>query len=113
MEKISALSTDFIQMAKSNGQRFDTNDFKSVAMQRTVQSLRAKIKEKGRINSDEQQELMVEFLRDLRNMTRSDIAAFDMRTAYDYFRREVDDEVKFREAIYSSLSQAISIGSLR
>ena len=46
-------------------------------------------------------------LGDLRIAAMTDINAFDARTAYDYFRREVADEKKFRDDVYTGFTRAM------
>jgi hypothetical protein len=48
-----------------------------------------------------------ELLGNLRSATRSDILAFNAPASYDYFRRKVADESRFRDSIYDGFTKAL------
>jgi len=109
--KIDSLSDDFIQLSKdcSNGGHLDSARYNNLLIQRAVQSFMSHFEQRRgkKIGAGDRQMILVQFFNDLRTASRSDINGFDLRTSYDYFRREVQDQIKFREAIYEDLSHSI------
>lgn len=61
----------------------------------------------NRLSQADAQSAYRDLLGNLRIASQADIATFDSRSAYDYFRREVETEAKFRKEIYDALTRAL------
>lgn len=77
------------------------------AIRRAVRTFEERLSSGRRMSEADMAAARREFLGNLRSATRSDLATFDTRTAYDYFRRQIADETKFRDALYEAFSKAI------
>ena len=107
---METLSDDFIKMFgdTSNGLNFDPTNYASPALQRSIRSFIQSIQNGGRTMSlSDRKSLVQGFISDLRSVSHADIVAFNRNTAYDYFLREVDDEIRFRDEIYQGLTRSL------
>lgn len=107
---MDTLSDDFVRMFGDthNLQNLDPANYSSPAMQRSIRTFLDEARQGGSAMSGEDKRILVEhFLADLRSVTHADIIAFNSNTAYDYFRREVQDQDRFREELYKGLTQAL------
>lgn len=77
------------------------------AVRRAVRTFEERLSTGRRMSEADMAAARREFLGNLRSATRSDLATFDSRTAYDYFRRQIADETKFRDALYEAFSKAL------
>jgi hypothetical protein len=59
------------------------------------------------MSSADRKKLVRSLVSDLRMASRSDISKFDSRTAYDYFRREVEEHAQYRNQLYEGLTRAL------
>ncbi|MDD5349802.1 MAG: serine protease [Chthoniobacteraceae bacterium] len=108
VEKIDALSDDFVKLfTDSQNNKLEADGFRTPAMQRSVQAFTSHLHNRHQINPGERKMLLTQFFGDLRSISRSDIVGFDARGAYDYFRRAIDEQSRFREEIYGGLTKAI------
>ena len=107
--KIEALSEDFIRLVNqtSTGGRINPADFGGSPLLRPLESFSQSYSERGHISRTDHQALSVRLVSDLRNITRADIAAFDSRGVYDYFRRRVAEQSRLREELYTGFNQAL------
>lgn len=109
-EKIETLSNDFIQLFKDSHQKggLANGSYQSPVIQRSVQTFVNTIRQRGKTMSPtDRNTLLTRFFAELRVASRGDITTFDSRNAYDYFRREVEKQTRFRESIYNDLTRAI------
>jgi S1-C subfamily serine protease len=99
---IEDLSDDFGNMFDDmNRGKLSEGSYKSAVLTRAVRSfLEAASHLKSQGSLADKQELLRRFFADLRAATQGDITAFDARPAYDYFRRDVDDQERFRNDLY-------------
>jgi hypothetical protein len=106
--KMEALSEDFVKMfeeARATN-RFDPHSYTSPLMQHAIQTFITTANKGGKsMSSVDRKEMLRRLFADLRGATRSDINAFDARTAHDYFRRKVDDQSRFRDELYKVFTQ--------
>ena len=82
--------------------------FGNSAVRRAVETFQSRLSSSRRMSAVDMQNSQREFLSNLRAATRSDIASFDTRTSYDYFRRQVADETKFRDALYQAFTKSLN-----
>lgn len=106
---IEDLSEDFITMF--NDMEHDSvsaEHYKSSNLARAVRSFtEAKNTLSMTASGKDRANVVRGFFADLRAISRGDIAAFNSRPAYDYFRRDVDEQAHFRDALYDLLSRAV------
>ncbi len=109
--KIDDVSRDFVQFCNSKAEeRVDPSNYKSPAMQHAIQNHLGRTKGQFGANrrhfaQGEIKLLSGQLLSDLRSAAKNDLVTFDMRTAYDYFRRQMEDQIKFRDEIYNDISK--------
>jgi hypothetical protein len=104
---IEDVSEDFVTMIKS-GNRLDQGDYKSPAMVRAVRSFLGDVQRlKTNGSKADREGALRNFFADLRSVAHNDIAIFNSQPSYDYFHRDVEDEARFRDEIYDSLSKAM------
>lgn len=106
--KIKATGEEFIELfqdARENKMR--STNYASPAIQRALQNLERTTRGASRMSAADQASANRQLLSDLRIAARADIMAFDDRTAYDFFRRRVADEKKFRDDLYESFTRLI------
>jgi hypothetical protein len=96
------LSKDFARMFEDLRTTHDLvpANYSSEKLRHSIKSFLEDVNRRGLSRTDKE-DLLRRFFADLRSITRSDIAAFNTRTAYDYFHREVEKESLFRENIYN------------
>jgi len=106
--QIENLSEDFIKMSEdlSNGHHFVPANYSSPALQQSINSFLQSANRNG-ISRNDRADLVHNFFADLRNNTRSDITAFNARPSYDYFRREVEDQSRFRDELYTGFTRVM------
>ncbi len=80
--------------------------FSNGGIRRAVDTFRSRVSSR-RLSDADRESARREFLGNLRVAARSDLATFDTRTAYDYFKRQIADETKFRDALYEAFSRAL------
>jgi hypothetical protein len=106
--KIQEVSQDLIRFSNADSNsRIETSSYKSPSMQRVIQNLLGHTKSHGNLGQGEQKMLVEQLLRDLRSVAKNDLVSIDPRTAYDYFRREMEDQVKFRDEVYQNISKKL------
>lgn len=82
--------------------------FGNTAVRRAVETFQSRVSNSRRMSAADMQASQREFLGNLRAATRADLVSFDSRTAYDYFRRQVAEETKFRDALYEAFTKALN-----
>lgn len=106
---IEDLSEDFITMF--NDMEHDSvsaEHYKSTNLVRAVRSfMEARHTLSMTASAQDRANVVRGFFADLRAISRGDIAAFNARPAYDYFRRDVDDQGHFRDALYDLLTRVM------
>lgn len=104
--KIEENGEDFIELFKDakEGKMRSTN-YQNPGIQRALFNLERTAG--SRMSAADLASTRRQFLGDLRIAAMSDINSFDNRTAYDYFRRQVADEKKFRDDLYSGFTRMI------
>lgn len=109
LSDMETLSEDFIKMFGESGtMNFDVNNYSSPVLQRSIRQFLQSIKEGGRqLSLADRKTLVANFIGDLRSVTHGDILAFNKNTAYDYFRRQVEEQGRFRDELYQGLNQAM------
>jgi len=107
--RIDELSDDFMRLINSD--RFVDGRYKTPAVQQAVSNLTQKLAQKqGRryVSPGEAREVYIAFYNELRNCIRGDINGFNLGGAYDYFRRDVQEQAAFRDAVNADLSKAVN-----
>jgi hypothetical protein len=106
---METLSDDFIKMFGETGtMNFDVNNYSSPVLQRSIRQFLQAIREGGRqLSGADRKNLVANFIGDLRSVTHADILAFNKNAAYDYFRRQVEEQSRFRDELYQGLTRAM------
>lgn len=110
--------SDQVQKILTNGEEFATflgsikggelpDRSANSKIQRSLDIFQSRAKGGARMSAADQASAIRELLGNLRSATRSDVMAFDTRLAYDYFRRQVADESRFRDALYDNFTKAL------
>ena len=97
VQKIEALSDDYIQLFTGSQNGALGASYKTPAIQRAVQDY---------MRGDRTVRIY-RLLEDLRFACRGDLTGFDSKNAYDYFRRKVEEQNRLRDAVYVELSRVI------
>ena len=110
VEKIETLSGDFIRLVNhaNAGAPVDASDYSGTALARAVQAYTDVTRRGDRLSSADRQSAVLRLLADLRSTARSDITAFDDRHAYDYFRRRVQEQARFRDELCAGFTKLIN-----
>jgi len=99
-EKIEETSQEFIQLfsdAKEN--RMSSANYQNSGIQRALSNFERSAQNGRRMSAADASSAVRGLLTELRIAATNDVQAFDTRTAYDYFKRLVADEKKFRDDI--------------
>ena len=109
LNDMEILSEDFVKMFgdSAHGLDYDPTSYASPALQRSVRTFVEAARQAGKMSVSDKKILVERFIADLRSVTHSDILAFNKNTAYDYFRREVEDQSRFRDELYEGLTRAM------
>lgn len=105
--QIEELSQDFIKMFQDldKTHHFHPENYSSPVIQRPIRSFLDGVDRGGRtLSMADRRELVRRVIADIRSITRTDILAFNTRAAYDYFRREVEEQGRFRDELYNGLT---------
>lgn len=108
--QVEELSDDFIQMFNDldKEKQLVIGNYKNAALQRVVRSFLDNVDREGsHMSAADRSNILRNFFGDLRSVSRSDILAFNQNTAYDYFRREIVDQGRFRDELYNMFTQAM------
>ena len=108
---IEELSEDFISLFK-DGNHLSTDNVKNAALARVVRTF-LESADRLRTNGSraDKQELLRGFFADLRATAHGDITTFNSRPAYDYFRRDVEEQARFRDEVYDTFTRAMQSAS--
>jgi hypothetical protein len=106
---IRETSAEFIRLFElAQAGKLRSSSFRTPGIRRSLETLEGRIAAGGRSMSPaDTADARRRLLADLRSASRVDIAAFDRRTAYDFFRRQVEEEEKFRAELQDHFSRAI------
>ena len=108
--KIEALSQDFMKLAANTtaGKGLNASDFAGSPLLRPLEMFSQRVAEQNnRMSKSDYKALVLRLLGDLRSITRADVAAFDSRSAYDYFRHRVAEQNHLREELYTGFTRAL------
>ncbi len=106
--KIKATGEEFIELFKdARENNMHSTNYENPGIQRALQNLERTTRGNSRMSSADQSAVNRQLLSDLRVAAVADINAFDNRTAYDFFRRRVADEKKFRDDLYAGFTRLI------
>lgn len=106
---VQTLSNDFIKLFNEGGRmNFNASNYSSPILQRTIREFVQSIQEGGKnLSAADRKTLVDNFIAGLRSVTHADIMAFNKNTAYDYFRRGVEEQGRFRDALYEGLTRVM------
>ncbi|HWB60072.1 MAG TPA: serine protease [Chthoniobacteraceae bacterium] len=106
---IEDLSEDFITMFNDMERGgISPSNYKSTTMTRVVRNFMKSLDQlSATASATDRQAVLRGFFADLRAATRGDIADFDARPSYDYFRKDVDDEAHFRDELYEVFTHVV------
>ncbi len=108
VKKILSVGEEFAQfLAFLEDNKRGLPSFGNSGVRRAVETFQNRLTSSRRMSEADMDASRREFLGNLRVATRSDLATFDNRTAYDYFRRQVADETRFRDALYQAFTKAL------
>lgn len=110
--KIWDLSEDFIHLFNNEKSKrpLSPDDYSSPAIQRAIREFVDATGGTGRHSSSsvaDKKDALRRFFSDLKVIARNDIGQFDSRNAYDYFRRQVEDESRLRDQVQEVLTKAV------
>jgi hypothetical protein len=107
-EKIEETSAEFVQLfSDAKGNRMSSSNFKNPGIQRALSNFERAAQNGRRMSAADASSAVRGLLGELRIAATNDILAFDTRNAYDYFRRLVADEKKFRDDICTGFTKEI------
>lgn len=107
--RIEDNSQQFLDLfAAAKADKILSTEFANPGIRRALESFSGRLGKTKKISPADLTFARRELFSNLRNTSLIDIKAFDSRTAYDYFRRTVADETKFREEIYTNFTRAIN-----
>lgn len=101
---------------QESGSMLDENDYKTQGIRQAVKDLNAAIAQNhGRVgmSNEDQVRALDRFFGQLRSVARNDIVTFNARPAYDYFRREVEEQAGFRQELVDAFTKAMQNASKR
>ncbi len=106
--RIESLSDDFEKMFDDaeKTHRLVPDDISNDRLERCVASFVLDAHRKG-VSERDRDDLRRGFFSDLQVISRGDVSAFNSRTAYDYFRRQVEDQSRFRDEIYKVFTRLV------
>jgi Trypsin-like peptidase domain len=106
--KIEATGEEFAQLFKDlREDKMLSTNYENTGIQRALQNLESAKRANSRMSQADLASVRRQWLSDLRAAAVGDINAFDNRTAYDYFRREVAEEKRFRDDIYNEITRVM------
>lgn len=108
-DKIYENGEEFIKLFRNaHAQRLISSDYSNTGIRRSLETMERAIQGGGpRMSAADIARAKRDLMSNLRNAALSDVNAFDNRTAYDYFRRKVAEEKKFREEIAADFTREI------
>lgn len=108
VERIQATGEDFARLfADAREKSISSANYTNSQIKRALETFERVAKSGRRMSAADLGNARRALLGDLRIAAMTDINAFDARTAYDYFRREVADEKKFRDDVYTGFTRAM------
>ncbi|MFZ4681924.1 MAG: S1 family peptidase [Terrimicrobiaceae bacterium] len=108
-DRIEATSGEFQQLFEdAREKKMSSVNFSNPEIRRAVETLERSGRSGARMSDADLSKLKRDFLGKLRIAAQTDVNAFDSRNAYDYFRRLVADEKKFRDEIAEGFTKVIN-----
>jgi len=109
-QQIESFGAEFLKLFENaKAGHLASSDYTNPGIRRALQAFESKVRANGtRMSTNDDANARRNLLADLRVATRADLFAFDSRNAYDFFRRTLILEQKFREDLYTGFTQAIS-----
>lgn len=106
--RIESAGEDFVKLFGDTSRKepLVPSNYQYPAIRRALETLQGRFSG-TRLSESDRSFALREFFSNLRLATRNDVATFDTRTAYDFFRRQLDEEKKFREELYKGLTRAL------
>ena len=101
--EFSAAMIDFLLDMRSG--RFDPARHTDGRLKRALAELDG-VNRSGTVRVDRMR-MVHNFIRELRNVSQRDVQDLKPRLFYDYFKRELDDEAKFRAELHQGLGEAL------
>lgn len=112
VDRIQATGEDFVRLfADAREKSISSANYTNSQIKRALETFERVAKSGRRMSAADLGNARRALLGDLRIAAMTDINAFDARTAYDYFRREVADEKKFRDDVYTGFTRAMESAS--
>lgn len=104
--QIDTLSEDFIKMFQDLNAEHHLvpGNYTSPSLQRSIRSFLEEAR-RANLSRASKEDLLRRFFADLRSITRGDILSFNTRTAYDYFRHQVEEQSRFRDELYEEFTK--------
>ena len=99
LEKVETRSDDFVKLLSSANA--NSMEYADPGIRRSLERLDNAIQGRGLIKTDRRTAL-VELVSGLRNASETDIVQAQAQIRYDYFRRELDEQQKFRIELYKA-----------
>lgn len=111
LTKIQSNSKEFIKLFEdARARNLSSGKFSNPGIRRALEMFERVVRG-SRLSAADADAARRKLIGDLRSASVNDINAFDSRSAYDYFRRTVADEKKFRDEIYAAFTRALdSVG---
>jgi len=107
-EKIEETSEEFVQLfADAKGNRMSSANYKNPGIQRALSNFERAAQNGRRMSAADASSAVRGLLGELRIAATNDVLAFDTRNAYDYFKRLVADEKKFRDDVCTGFTREI------
>lgn len=109
VDRIEATSEEFERLFDdAREKKMRSGNFSNPDIRRAIETLESSGRSGARMSDADLGRLKRDFLSKLRIAAQMDVNAFDSRNAYDYFRRLVADEKKFRDDISESFTRVIN-----
>jgi hypothetical protein len=112
LAKIEATGKDFERLfANARAKKLFSTSYDNPSIQRALDNFNKRAYSSGKISEADLTFARRELLSNLRTASQTDVRGFDSRMAYDYFRREVANAVKFRDEIYAGFTKSLNATS--
>ncbi|MEO7934353.1 MAG: serine protease [Chthoniobacterales bacterium] len=106
---IQTTGEEFQQLfADARAKKLFASSYHNVGIQRALDTYASRIRTGSHMSDADRSFAVRELLANLRTASQTDVRAFDSRNAYDYFRRTVADESRFRDEIYSGFTRSLN-----
>lgn len=107
MKKVADFSGAIVSLLSDlNGRQFDPSKYTDIRLTTALSPIRT-MQERRNMNIVDRKQLVKTFLSNMRYLTRKDVDPLQNQLRYDFFRRELAEETKFREEIYNALGEGM------